>query len=188
VRLAAFLSILVAASLAACDDAFGPRFWDPTPDTVEIYSVSRAELFGFPSAYDIVQLRSVLVESPAATGQWDFLLAEENGEFLLVPAGAFGGIVSRAGIASVTADSLGGIDNAPSDSARFSTQPVVIRPGAFYVLRTRRETCEGGFGSGVRYGKMHALSVDAARGVFRFAIVRNPFCNDRSLIPPEDED
>lgn len=177
---------LLAIASSACDDGFGPQFWDPTPDTILIYSVSRPELLGYPSAFDAVSLRRIPVEAPTSTGTWDFLLAEQNGGFVMVPAGAVGGVVSRAGIARVDADSLGGIREAPSDTARFSSAAVAIEPGAFYVLRTRRDACLG-FGAGVRYAKLHALTVDAVAGTYRFAVVRNPFCNDRALIPPEDE-
>ena len=182
-----FLLLIPALLSGACDDSFGPQFWDPRPDTVLLYSVSRPELLGFPSAFDAVQLRRLPIEAPAATGTWDFALAEQGGEFVMVPAGALGGVASRAGLAPVQADSLGGIREAPGDTARFSSEPVAIEPGAFYVLRTRRDACLG-FGVGVRYAKLHALSVDPALGTFRFAVVRNPFCNDRRLIPPEEDD
>ena len=76
---------------------------------------------------------------------------------------------SRAGIARVDADSLGAIREAPSDTARFSAAAVAIEPGAFYVLRTRRDACLG-FGAGVRYAKLHALALDAVAGTYRFAV------------------
>jgi len=55
-----------------------------------------------------------------------------------------------------------------------------------YVIRSRREACGAFGGTGVRYAKMKALALDAMAGSFRFEVVRNPYCNDRRLIPPED--
>lgn len=170
---------------AACGDGFGPRLWDATPDTVLIYSLSRPELLGLPSAYDAIQLRRVLVENPVATGTWDIALGEQNGQFVMLPAAVLTGVTSRAGIATIGGGALEAVREAPADTTRFSTVPVPIQPGTIYVLRTRREQCPG-FGNGVRYAKLHALSIDETAGAFRFAIVRNPYCNDRALIPPEE--
>lgn len=182
-----FLALGFAFVTAACDDGFGPQFWDPTPDTVVIYSLSRPELLGLPSAYDAVGPRRVLVESPVATGSWDFALAEQNGGFVMLPAVAFGSINSRARIATMGTGSLQDITEAPGDTTRYSAVAVPIQPGTNYVLRTRTEACLG-FGTGVRFAKLQALSVDEVAGTYRFAIVTNPYCNDRRLIPPEDND
>jgi hypothetical protein len=185
-----FLSLFALSGLfflAACDDDLGPGFWDPTPDTLTIYSISRPDLIGLPSAFDGVQLRRVAVESPSATGTWDFVLAEQGANFVMVPASALGGAPSRAGIATIGTGALEDILEAPSDTAAFSALPVVIQPGTNYVLRTRREVCSG-FGTGVFYAKLQAVGVDASNGTYRFAVVRNPYCNDRRLVPPEQND
>ncbi|MGH7552655.1 MAG: hypothetical protein ACREMQ_06460 [Longimicrobiales bacterium] len=187
-RFIRFFAIPLVIAAGGCDDGIGPAFWDSTPDSVTLFSISRADLIGLPSAYDVIQLRPVTVENPAATGTWDFALAEQNGQFVMVPAGSFGGITSRAGIATLGPGSLDAVTEAPRDTARFSTAPVPIATGSIYVLRSRREGCGAFGGTGVRYAKLHAVAVDAATGTFRFAVVRNPYCNDRALVPPEDED
>jgi hypothetical protein len=176
---------LLAASAVACDEDFGPTFWDATPDTVFIYSASRPQLLGLPSAYDFVNLARINIESASATGAWDVVLAEQNGQFVLVPASAFPGIVSRAGIARVTGTDLAAILEAPRDTADFDATPVTIDEGAIYVVRTRRAFCNEFGTDGVRYAKIQAVDVDATAGTFRFVVVRNPFCNDRALIPPD---
>lgn len=178
----------LALLVSGCGDSFGPQSWDATPDTVTLFSASRAELLGEPAAYDLVQRRAVAIESPTVTGSWDFLLVEDDGTFLMLPAAAVPGLESRAGIAQSTESTLEAVLQAPSDTAAFSLSGVPIVPGRIYVMRSRREVCPGGFGSGVRYGKLHAIAVDPTMGTFRFAVVVNPFCNDRSLIPPEDDD
>jgi hypothetical protein len=62
---------------------------------------------------------------------------------------------------------------------------VPIQPGRVYIVRSRRESCFT-FGVGVRYAKLKALDVDPVAGTFRFEVARNPNCNDRALVPPED--
>ena len=81
---------LVVLIVAACDDPFGPAFWDATPDTVVLYSASRAEFIGRPSAVDItsIPVAALPIESPAITGNWDFALTDLNGGLALVPASA----------------------------------------------------------------------------------------------------
>ena len=73
------LLLVAAVGTAACDGGLGPIVWDATPDTTVIYSLSRPDLLGEPSAYDFAYLRRVTIESPVETGQWDMVLAEENG-------------------------------------------------------------------------------------------------------------
>jgi hypothetical protein len=186
VRLTWKLPILVlAAAGAACDDSLGPRTWDATPDTAVLYSLSRVELLGRPSAYDFVQLVRVAIEEPGATGAWDIALGEEGDAFVVIPSSAFPGISSRAGVGETTNQTLAELTRAPGDSASYSQRPVRVRQGAVYVVRTRREQCIG-FGAGVRYAKFQVISIDPAAGTVRIAAVRNPYCNDRALVPPDE--
>jgi hypothetical protein len=173
------------AALSACGDGLGPQFWDPTPDTTVIYSVSRPELIGRPSAYDFVSLRRVVIETAGETGQWDMALGEDGSTFKLYPSGSFNGISSRAGIATTTEASLEALARAPGDSSAYSRTPITIQVGTVYAIRSRTASCSG-FGSGTYYGKFQVISVDAAAGAARIAAVRNPYCNNRDLIPPEN--
>ena len=176
----AFL-FLLTPMLTACDDDLN-QDWTAVPDTVLLYSLSRPELLGKPSAYDFYDGVPVAVENPQASGRWDLALIDLNGELALVPASAFIGVVSRAGVATVTAATLDEVQEAPRDTAAFRSEPVVIRQGTIYVIRTRRTDC--GFGSGVRYAKLEPLEVNPTAGTLRFRSVVNPYCNNRALIPP----
>jgi hypothetical protein len=73
---------------------------------------------------------------------------------------------------------------APRDTALYTAGPVPLRTGVVYVVRSRRAQC--GFSTGQRYAKMMAAEVDVERGTAQLAIVRNPFCDDRALVPPAD--
>ena len=182
-RLAALgLALLLGA---ACDDGFGPRVWADTPDTLTIYSITRPELLGRASGVDLVSLRLVVLESSLEVGGWDFALGEQDGEFVILPQAVVPGLESRAGIARVTETSLDQVLEAPADPDVFQQGPLEIEIGQVYVLRSRRTSCE--LGTGVYYGKMKALALDEASGTLKLEIVRNPYCNDRSLIPPEDD-
>jgi hypothetical protein len=76
------------------------------------------------------------------------------------------------------------VTEAPRDTAAYSQSPVQLRTDVVYVLRSRRAPC--GFTSGHRYAKMQPIELDHARGIYRFAVVRNPYCDDRALVPPQD--
>lgn len=175
--------------LAGCDDGLGPLQWSAVPDTLTIFSVSRADLLGRPAALDVAStvVRTVVVESAAEAGTWDIALAEHDGEFVMLPASVIPGLDARVGIATMTETTLDGVTEAPGDTARYARTAVEIETGTVYVIRSRRDLCGGFGGSGVRYAKLKALALDATTGSFRFEVVRNPFCNDRRLIPPDDD-
>jgi hypothetical protein len=186
VRLSRLSWLVLPVALAGCGDSLGLATWSATPDTVTLFSLSRPELLGRPSAYDFVLLTPINVESSSATGNWDIVLEERSGAFVMVPASNFPTVTSRAGIAlQANATTLEQVTEAPSDTSLFRRDPVPIQPGSVYVVRSRRESCAT-LGSGVFYAKIRALTIDASVGTFVFEVVRNPYCNDRKLIPPED--
>ncbi len=179
------IPVLALAGLG-CGDDLGLGDWVAIPDTAVIYSLSRPELLRQPAAYDFVQLRRVVVENPGVTGTWDVVLAEENGQFVIVPASNFPLLtMSRAAVGETTHATLEALREAPSDTAAYTRKPLALRTGAVYVVRSRRDICFG-FGSGVRYGKFQVVDMDATLGAVTIAAVRNPFCNDRKLIPPDE--
>lgn len=175
---------VVGSMAVACDDGLGPQVWDDTPSTFALYSASRPELLGFPSAYDFVNLQPTRIESPGSAGNWDVVLATAGAQLQLIPAGAFEGQTSRAGIATITGQTFANVTSAPSDTAAFSSQPVTLQAGGIYVVRTRRYACS--YGTAVNYAKIEVLTVNPAQGTATFNVVRNPYCNDRSFVPPED--
>jgi hypothetical protein len=175
--------LLAAISTAACDEELGLQEWDATPDTVSLYSLSRTDLLGLPSAYDFSNQRVVEVEAPGAGGNWDFALAGTT-QLELIPAPAFEGQASaRAAIAPITGQTFESLMEAPSDTSKFTRQPVPITVGAVYAIRTRRVAC--GFSTSVHYGKIKVLTADPVKGSASFSVVVNPFCNDRSFEPTD---
>jgi hypothetical protein len=186
---------LAVLMVAACDDPFGPAVWDATPDTILIYSASRAEYLGRGSAIDIASVPvSVLpLEAPAVTGNWDFTLTDVAGGLALTPASAFQGLESRARVGVLSNRELEDVTQAPRDTTAsvvdgwsgFGVQPVLLRQGDVYIVRSRRASC-GGASSGSRYAKLRPVAIDVAAGTLSFEIVRNPFCDNRSFVPPEE--
>lgn len=178
------LAVLI---VAACEDPFGPAVWNATPDTVLIYSASRAEYIGRASALDITSLpvAALPLEAPGVTGNWDIALTDYEGGLALVPASAFEGLQSRARIGVLPDRELADVTEAPRDTAAFTVDPLPLREGDVYIVRSRRASC-GGVSAGFRYGKLRAVAIDEAAGTFRFEIVVNPYCDNRSFVPPEE--
>lgn len=178
------LILLSAAGLAACDDGLDPDPWNDTPVEVSLYSASRLENLGLPSALDVVSIITLRVENPGTTGNFDVILGTQGSQLVLIPAGALEGQNSRAGVATISGQTFETLETAPDDTAAFSSQPVPITAGGLYVIRSRRFTCS--FSSAVNYAKVKVNTVDVAAGAATFSVVRNPYCNDRSFVPPED--
>lgn len=178
---------LAVLLVAACDDPFGPAVWDATPDTIFLYSASRAEYLGRGSAIDITTspIGLLPLESPAVTGNWDFTLTDHEGGLALVPASAFRGLESRARVGVLPNRELEEVTQAPRDTTAFGVEAVPLRAGDVYIVRSRRASC-GGAATGFRYAKLRPVAIDVAAGTMRFEIVRNPYCDNRSFVPPED--
>lgn len=175
------LILAVAALVVGCDDRFGPVDWDATQDTAILFSAARPELLGLPSAFDFVTESPVQVEQPGATDTWDVVLTEQGGQFLLVSADTLPALTSRAAIALVRGRAYEEVARAPEDTAFHVAVAVQVGSDVVYVVRTRRvNAC-------IRYAKAEPITLDAARGSFRFAFARNPNCGDRSLVPPDGD-
>jgi hypothetical protein len=179
-----WLVLAVVLAVTACDDPFGPQLWDGTPVAMTLYSASRAEYTGLVSALDLVAqpVSAVSIEAPGALGNWDVVLLDGPDGLVLATSTAFEGAPAGGRIAMLPNRTFLEVTEAPSDTAAYSAGPVPLRTDAVYVIRSRRASC--GFSSGVRYAKVQPIEVDRARGIFRFAVSRNPYCEDRSLVPP----
>lgn len=177
------LAVLV---VAACDDPYGPAVWDATPDTMMLFSASRAEYLGFGSVLDITlqPVAALPLEAPSVTGNWDVALTDFEGGLALVPASAFAGLESRARIGVDSIRTFEQVTEAPRDTTEFGVDPLPLREGDVYLVRSRRSSC--GISSGYRYGKLRAISINEEAGTFRFEIVVNPYCDNRSFVPPEE--
>lgn len=179
-----YLPIAVVLTVTACDDPFGPQLWNADPVSVTLYSASRPEYVGMVSALDLAAepVAAVSIEAPGASGNWDMILIDMDGGLAFAPAGALEGFTSRARIAVIENQSFIEVTEAPRDTAAYTINPVPLRTDVVYVVRSRSSNC--GFSAGVRYAKIQPVEVDVVSGIFRFAVVRNPYCEDRSLVPP----
>lgn len=182
-------ALCAALVVSGCNDEidFGFGDWEADVDTVTLYTVDRPEYQGLPSAYDIRATRTLRIEDPAATGQWDFALTGgADGEPLtLTPLGAFFSVSSNAGIAPVRG-TFEEFATAPTDSASYTIDgPVVLDADTLYVIRSRQAAVSGSSCS--NFAKLDPLEVDQVEGTFTFQVTANPNCNDTALIPPEDD-
>jgi len=181
-------ALLAAIVTTACDDPidFGFGEWDAEVDTVTLYTVDRPEYQGLPSAYDIRATRTLRVEDPAATGQWDFALTGGDGgePLTLTPLGAFFDVPSHAGIAAVSG-TFEALEEAPTDSASYAIDAPIVLTDTLYVIRSRVGSVQGS--SCFNFAKVDPLVIDQVAGTFTFRITANPNCNDSALIPPEDD-
>lgn len=186
-RATALFTLAALAGVAACDDDLGPLNWDSLPDTVAIYSLARPELLGLPSALNVASVNArvevVRVELPGATGLWDVALSEEGGGFVLLPAGAVQGVTVRPGIAVVEGEAFEDVLRAPGDTAAYTrSAPVPVRTDVVYVIRSGQRPTS----ACVYYAKARAVALDASAGRLEIEVVRNPYCRDRYLVPPDE--
>jgi hypothetical protein len=171
--------------LAACgDDPFLVR-WEENVLEALIYSIDREPYdFPRPSAFNMLERRTVILEDPSAQGRWDFAVERQGGSMVLLPPPVLG-VTSLAAIAPIPQTSLESVTMAPADTMVYVTQEAVpLEMGTVYVIRTHRQP--GFFGRTCQfYGKIEPVEIDAVGGTFRFRHDVNPDCNNRSLIPPD---
>ena len=178
------LAVLI---VAACDDPYGPALWNADPDTLLVFSASRDEYIGEASVVDITRMpvTPLPLEAPGVTGNWDIALVDVAGGLALAPASSFAGLESRARVGVLADRLLDDVKEAPRDTALFQAEPIALRAGDVYVVRSRRASC-GGVSSGYRYAKLRPVTIDEAAGTLQFEIVVNPYCDNRSFVPPEE--
>ncbi len=180
---AVLLAALVAVATTACDDDPFAFNWDPTPDTVLLYSLARPEL-NLVSAFAFFQRTGVRVEAPGSTGDWDAAIDTRDGRIVLLPPGALG-VVGAARLTTLEGMTLDDVRGAPSDTLVYTaSEPVPVEIGNVYVVRTNRST--GTFGTScVYYAKLAPVEIDPVGGTLRFEFVTNPVCNSQDLVPPD---
>lgn len=169
--------------LSACgDDPFAVT-WQNAPDTAEVYSRARSELY-LPTAFNFPGRRPVYVEEPTSEVRWDMLVDTDGDGLVMLPTRAVG-VVSTAGIFLVGGTDFEEVREAPGDSTRYvRDEPVEVVVGNVYVIRSHSE--RGAFGERcIYYSKMQPLEEDVANGVLTFLFDTNPICNDRNLIAPD---
>lgn len=183
-------SIVLAAAVVSASgcDVYEP-IWFMTVDSVALYSVARPEYVGREGAYDFARSLSqgggaVVVERPKGSNifEFDFAVSEMDGELVALPGGLFEGYDVQPGIAIDSSGvSFEAWDRAPG-GGYITDQPVPLRTGVLYAVRSRR----GPFTGCNHYGKFEVLALSGA-GVVELRAVRNHLCNDRDLIPPDSD-
>jgi hypothetical protein len=124
----------------------------------------------------------VVIEQLTQGSGFDVALTEPGGLFALTPSAVLLGLPTRAGVATTMASTLDAVTSAPSDTAAFvQTRSVPLQVGTIYVIRSRRVNCI--LGTGSYYAKMQVVATDSVQGTVRMALVANPNCGDRSLVP-----
>lgn len=187
-----FLIVAVLAgllpALSACDDDPFAVTWTANQGSAALYSLDRPEV-GLASALDFIGRRTVVVESPGATGNWDMAVdsVADAGVALITPSAL--GIESDAGIAAFPdLTSLDELTQAPGDSASYAMiEPVAAVEDRVYVIRTRE--ARGRFSQLCNfYGKFQITAVEPSTGRIELVYDLNPDCDDRSLIPDRQPD
>lgn len=157
--------------------------WVAVEDSVTLFSLARPEYADLPAAFDFISRSRVVVDRPMSSDPYvfDMAVSEEGGEMVLLPAGVFQTFGVDPGIAI---DSSGTTFDELAEAPRegyITDVAVPVRTDVVYTVRTRQD------GGGCRrYGKLEVLEVEP-EGILHFRAVRNNLCNDRELIPPEDE-
>jgi hypothetical protein len=179
------LALTSTLILGGCDDGIQPRIWGNFPDTVMLFSLARPEFVNRPSAWDFANARAVVLEQQKdVPSVFDMAVTEDDeGRFLLLPAGLFADFDIRPGIVEVPAASLDDVTRAPRDGYTFD-EPVPADTNVVYVVRSRQSPSGCFF-----FGKMEVLELDPT-GIMTIRALTNPNCSDRSLVPnaPVQED
>lgn len=165
--------------LAACDDITGLDWSYVVPDTVLLYSLSNADYFGMPSAYDFIFGGRVIVELDA-THNWDLAVANEQAAFSFLMPGALEGAAPTSSIIAIEDTPFDAIESAPAegyDSTRVAVDPTVV-----YVVRTRSIVDVSGITCRY-YAKLEPVVIDTTAATLTFRYLANPNCNSRTLIP-----
>lgn len=184
-RIVPILGLLVSLGAAGCDDPFEDI--DNLEGAATLYSLSRPEYVGYPSALSLVrQSRGAVVVEAATAGGWDVVLMEDDGEFVFVPGGAFEQ-QGRGAILMETERTFEEVTEAPEDGTLFNdTLAVPVRFDAVYLVRSRSVagiiSCNGYF------SKMRVAEIDEEMGSVRVEYILNPNCSARGLQPPPDEE
>jgi hypothetical protein len=180
-----FLALLaplaaIAPVLSACDDNTFLQDAVVRADTVDL---------GLPggdrgSAIDLVRAsaNATLIRRPETVQdaeQWDFAVRRAAGGLVLHPNEGLGTGGRGAGIGATTRP-FDDIDEAPRGTSSYSENDVALSANAVYLLRSR--TYGAGLGINcLKYGKARVVSLDAATGQVRLALVINENCDDERL-------
>jgi hypothetical protein len=176
-------ALLAVALTGGCGNNLGPNSWFAVDDTATLYSLSRPEYVGKPSAYNFTSSGAgpVVVEAPGYTNQWNIAIVDGTDGLELAPAGTFDGVTAKPALTRImtAGETFDNLAAAPSDTKLYtdSTRLPAVE-GGLYVVRTRQ------ISSCVYYAKFELLSVDQQAGTVKLVATGDPYCNDRALISP----
>lgn len=157
--------------------------WTQSPDTALIFSLARPDL-NLPSAFDFHLGIAQVLESASSTGQWDVVLDTQGDQFVFLLPEVLG-IPSEARILELPGLSFDEVVEASSDTTSYTRdEPVPVRSGSVYVIRTHTGSDQFGFNC-LFYAKLEAVEIDLQGGSLLFVYDANPLCNDRDLVPPD---
>ncbi len=179
----AVVLMFAAAFAVACNS--GPASiitWTGAADTVVIYSATRPELAGRISGFDFTTGYRVAIDAPGTAGNFDLALIDQGGALQLVPNGVLESKPNGAGLYATT-EMFETLIESPKDTLVYKrTGTFPLPAGQTYVIRSRDSGCSG-VGSGFYYTKLQVIGTDLPHGTATFRFVRNPFCDDRGLVP-----
>lgn len=182
------LSVVSSLALGACDDPTGigskPEL---VHDTVLIAAPTGANA-DLPTALDVTPVGfgggiggGRFPERVDDAQEFDVVLRLRNGELVFVPPKALG-LTSRnllrAGITQpITDRTFEEVEEAPPSGSFVTGEPVAVREGAVYVVRSRQTA-----GSGCTFfAKVAPVEVDRAQARVRLRVATSAFCGDERL-------
>jgi hypothetical protein len=186
------LALALSLVLGACDDPTGFGKAEIVEDTV-LLAVPDANPANaaLPSALDVTPIGLTGIgggrfpERQGDAESWDVTLRLRNGQLVLLAPTAIG-ITSpqlrRAGITEAITDrTFETLTEAPQSSRYVTDQPVVLREGAVYVVRSR--IAGGGFSGQCPnyYAKVQPLELRPAAGTARLRVATSAICQDTRL-------
>lgn len=173
------LPIAAVALTAACDDPYNIDWSFAEPDTVTLYSLSRAEYVRFPSVYDFVTGYAGAIEDDGMIGFWDLGFVETDGDADFLLPGGWAGLRPQAVMRPIPGYAWEDVVQAPT--AGYDSASVRLHTGLVYVLRTR--SYDSGGATCYHYAKVEPVELDVDRGILRFRYMVNPNCGSRRLVP-----
>ena len=168
--------------LTGCgENIFDVKWTEARVDTALVYSLARPEI-NLVTGFDFVRRAHIQVQTPGATGQWDFLLDTQGGQLVFLLPGAFD-IESATLVFPMPGAAFDDVLRAPKDTTLYTRDlPLPVEMSTVYVLRTHRGPNRFGLLCSL-YGKFQPVSIDPVQETVQFAYDVNTICDDRALVP-----
>jgi hypothetical protein len=182
----------IGVFLTACDDSTGVRSPQLIGDTITV-AAPLPQNANQPHALDITSSFGIrggrFPELARDAAEWDFAVRVQDGELVLVPAGALGIDVRTlpAITPAIAGETIETLREAPGQSTFIRDRAVAMQVGAVYAARSREflgsDFSIGGVVPCTQFAKMEPIEVDVAAGILRIYIITNENCSDLRLAP-----